>query len=1087
MIGRTVRAYAATVGSGPDAFLMERSRHRIPLLAVLAAAMLAAFAPGGADGTTGGARPVKKTPQPVAGELLIGFRADVSTAEQKQVLAKIGATEKRKFKQIHGALAKLHADATASALAQLRSDPRVRYAEPNFVVSADVTPNDPLFSRLWGLNNNGFPVSGRWGTPDADIDAPEAWSVTTGSDAVTVAVIDTGIDYSHPDLSSQMWINPGENCPGCRTDGIDNDGNGYVDDWRGWDFANGDNDPMDDHGHGTHVAGTIGAAGNNGIGVTGVSWHVRLMPLKFLSAAGTGTTADAVSAVLYAADKGASILNNSWGGDEYSQALADAIAVADTHGALFVAAAGNSGTDNDSMPTYPASYTLPNVLTVAATDNSDQLAYFSNVGRKSVDLGAPGLNIYSTWPGGSYQYLSGTSMAAPHVSGAAALAKAAFPAASGVGLKALLLESVDPLASLSTYTATGGRLNVNNAVTCNGTPKLWFESPASGFDAEVGTPVTFTAIATRCADSSGVSVTATANGSPVALAARGDGLYTGTFTPTASGSVSLSVSATAGGTTKTRTVSGLASGVYTIAPGGPAVTITTRAPDENARLKFDGQAGQRISLKLAPVSIPTSYISILKPDGTPLAANVFVSSFGGFVDTQTLPVTGSYRIVVDPQGTATGSMTLALYDVPPDATGAITPGGPAITTTAGTPGQNARLTFDAQAGQRLSLNLSGVTISNSYVSLLKPDGTMLGGSTYASIFGGFVDTRAIPSTGRYTILVDPQAAATGSMTLTLYDVPADAGGTIAFGGSSPAFAMTTPGQNAGISFDGQAGQRASLKLTSTISSSYVSILNPDGSVLTPNTYVGPSGGFLDPKTLPTAGTYRILVDPQGAATGSITLTLYDVPPDVSATIAPGGAPIAISATTPGQNARIAFDGQAGRRISLKLSATTIANAYVSILNPNGSALASNVYLGTSGGFLDTKALPTAGSYTILVDPQGAAIGSTTLTLYDVPADAGGSLSVGGPSLVTAITTPGQNARITFAGRAGQHVTLQLSAVSVLISYVSILKPDGNALGPSTLVTMSGRTIAADLPADGTYSIAVDPLGAEIGTMTLTLS
>jgi subtilisin family serine protease len=1066
---------------------MERRRHRIPLLVLIAVALLAVFGPGGAGGSTAAARPAKKPPHQVPGELLIGFEPGVSTAEQKQILGKVGATEKRKFEQIHGALAKVPADATTSSLARLRSDPRVRYAEPNFVVSADVTPNDPFFSRLWGLNNNGFPVSGRWGMPDADIDAPEAWSVTTGSDAVTVAVIDTGIDYSHPDLSSQMWINPGENCPGCRTDGIDNDGNGYVDDWRGWDFANGDNNPMDDNGHGTHVAGTIGATGNNGIGVTGVNWRVRLLPLKFLSAAGTGTTADAVSAVLYAADKGATVLNNSWGGDEYSQALADAITVADTHGALFVAAAGNSGTDNDSMPTYPASYALPNVLTVAATDNSDQLAYFSNVGRKSVDLAAPGLNIYSTWPGGTYQYMSGTSMAAPHVSGAVALAKAAFPSATGVGLKALLLESVDPLASLTNYTATGGRLNANNAVTCNGAPKLWFESPATGFDAEVGTPVTFTAIATRCADSGGVSVTATANGSPVALTPRGDGLYTGSYTPAATGAISLSVSATAGATTKTRTISGIATAVYSISPGGPAVTITTSVPDENARLKFDGQAGQRVSLKLAPVTISTSYVSILKPDGTPLAANVFVSSFGGFVDTQTLPVTGSYRILVDPQGTATGSMTLTLYDVSPDATGAITPGGSPITTTAATPGQNARLTFDAQAGQRVSLNLTGVTISNSYVSFLKPDGTTLGSSTYVSQFGGFLDTRTLPSAGTYTILVDPQAAATGSMTLTLYNVPPDAGGTIAFGGSSPTVTMSTPGQNATVTFDAQAGQRASVKLDTTVSSAYVSLLNPDGSVLTPNTYVGPSGGFLDPKALPTSGTYRILIDPQGAVTGSMTLTLYDAPPDATAAITPGGASVTISATTPGQNARLTFDGQAGRRISLKLSATTIANAYVSILNPNGSGLASNVYLGTSGGFVDTKILPATGSYTVLVDPQGAAIGSTTLTLYDVPPDAGGSLTIGGPSLLTSITTPGQNARIAFAGRAGQHVTLQLSGVSVLISYVQILKPDGTALGPSTLVTSSGRTITGDLPSDGTYAIAIDPLGAEIGMMTLTLS
>ena len=1066
---------------------MARSRPSIPLLALLAAVLLAVFAPGGAQGKPSAARPVKKAPPAVPGELLVGFKAGVSAGQQKQILAGIGATQKKTFKQIHGALAKVRADATATALDQLRRNPLVRYAEPNVVFTADTTPNDPFFSRLWGLNNNGFPVSGRWGAPDADIDAPEAWSVTTGSDSVTVAVIDTGIDYTHPDLSSQMWINPGEDCPGCRTDGIDNDGDGYVDDWRGWDFANGDNNPMDDNGHGTHVAGTIGAAGNNGIGVVGVNWHVRLMPLKFLGADGSGDAAGAVSAVLYAAGKGATVLNNSWGGDEYSQALADAITVADTHGALFVAAAGNSGTDNDSMPTYPASYALPNVVTVAATDNSDQLAYFSNVGRKSVDLGAPGLNIYSTWPGNSYQYMSGTSMAAPHVSGAAALAKAAFPSATGVGLKALLLESVDPLSSLSNYTATGGRLNVNNAVTCNGAPKLWFDSPSSGFDAEVGTPVTFTAIATRCADSSGVTVTATANGSSVPLTARGDGLYTGSYTPTANGSVTLSVSATAGGTTRTRTVTGLASAVYAITPGGPAVTITTRAPDENARLKFDGQAGQRVSLKLGPVTISSSYVSILKPDGTPLSANTFVSSFGGFLDTQTLPVTGSYRIIVDPQGTATGSMTLTLYDVPPDATGAITPGGSSVTTTAGTPGQNARLTFDAQAGQRVSLNLTGVTISSSYVSLLNPDGTALGTSAYTSQFGGFVDTRTIPSAGTYTILVDPQAAATGSMTLTLYDVPPDAGGTIAFGGSSPTVTTGTPGQNASLTFDGQAGQRASLKIATTISSSYVSILNPDGSVLTPNTYVSPSGGFLDPKTLPASGTYRILVDPQGSATGSTTLTLYDVPPDVTATTTPGGAPLSISAGTPGQNARITFDGQAGRRISLKLTATTIANAYVSITNPNGSTLASNVYVGTSGGFVDTKALPATGTYTILVDPQGAAIGSTTLTLYDVPPDASGSITVGGPSFLTTITTPGQNARLTFAGNAGQHVTLQLSGVSVLISYVTILKPDGTSLTPSTLVTTSGRTITADLPSAGTYSITIDPLGAETGMMTLTLS
>src|SRR5919204_2591314 len=406
----------------------DRRSRSISRLLFLVPAILGALALGGSPGSATSARTAAKpSPDAVPGEYLVGFRDDVSRGEQRAALAKVGAVERRAFTRIHGALVRLPTGATANAIERLRSDARIRYAEPNFIVHADALPNDPLFGRLWGLNNGGQSVGGVPSVPDSDIDAPEAWNVTTGSSAVTVAVIDTGIDYSHPDLAGAIWINPGENCSGCRTDGIDNDGNGYVDDWRGWDFVNGDNAPFDDQGHGTHVAGTIGATGNNGIGVTGVNWNVRLMPLKFLNAAGSGTTADAVSATLYAAARGADVMNNSWGGDDYSQALADAIAVADAHNSLYVAAAGNDGTDNDTVPTYPASYDLPNVVTVAATDNRDGLAWFSNIGKRSVDLGAPGVNIYSTYPGNQYQYLSGTSMAAPHVSGAAALVKAAFP------------------------------------------------------------------------------------------------------------------------------------------------------------------------------------------------------------------------------------------------------------------------------------------------------------------------------------------------------------------------------------------------------------------------------------------------------------------------------------------------------------------------------------------------------------------------------------------------------------------------------------------------------------------------------------
>src|SRR6266550_3945083 len=420
----------------------------VPPAAALAA-LLAALALAG---------PAPSAPQsaPSGPEVLVGFEPGVSLSGQRAALSHAGAAAEERFAPIRGFLASAPVGQRARVLAALRRDPRVRYAERNVRFHADQTPDDPSFGQLWGLENVGQAVSGVTGTPDADIDAPEAWSVTTGSPDVTVGIIDTGVDYMHPDLASNIWINPGENCAGCRNDGIDNDGNGYVDDWHGWDFINNDNDPFDDNGHGTHVAGTIGAVGDNGNGVAGVSWSVRLMPLKFLGANGAGDAADAVRAVLYATSMGAVVTNNSWGGDEYSQALADAIAQADAHGSLFVAAAGNSLSDNDLTANYPSNYDLPNVVAVAATTNRDARAWFSNYGLKSVDLGAPGASILSTWPGGSYRYLDGTSMAAPHVTGAVALTSAAFPTASAEGIKALLLRTVDPNASLAGRTSTGG-------------------------------------------------------------------------------------------------------------------------------------------------------------------------------------------------------------------------------------------------------------------------------------------------------------------------------------------------------------------------------------------------------------------------------------------------------------------------------------------------------------------------------------------------------------------------------------------------------------------------------------------------------
>lgn len=323
-------------------------------------------------------------------------------------------------------------------------------------------PDDPKFNNLWGLNH-----------PDNhDIDAPEAWDLSTGIDElesgsdsapVIVAVIDTGIDYNHPDLIDNIWENPNE-IPG---NGIDDDGNGFVDDMHGINTITKSGNPMDDHGHGTHCAGTIGARGDNGIGVTGVNWRVKLIGVKFLSASGSGSTYNAIVGVDYITNlklAGHNIVlsSNSWGGGGYSYGLSAAISRAKAAGLLFVAAAGNSGTNNDSKPHYPSSYAHSNVISVAATDQGGKRASFSCYGTKSVDIGAPGVYIASTYPGNRYVYMSGTSMATPHVSGALALLKAFSPALSWEALRDILYEAGKPSTAMAGITTTGKILNIAN-------------------------------------------------------------------------------------------------------------------------------------------------------------------------------------------------------------------------------------------------------------------------------------------------------------------------------------------------------------------------------------------------------------------------------------------------------------------------------------------------------------------------------------------------------------------------------------------------------------------------------------------------
>lgn len=406
----------------------------------------------------------------VKGEVLVGFKPGASSRAIGQIKRSLKVSSEKSFPQIRVRHWKLPRGLSVEkAIAVLMKNPSVEYAEPNYIYSADVYPNDPSLSELWGMHN----VGQNGGLPDADIDAVEAWDVRTDASAIVVGIIDTGIDPLHEDLADNIWANPGE-IDG--ETGVDDDGNGYVDDIWGWDFVNDDNDPFDDAGHGTHVAGTIGGIGNNGIGVAGVAWSVKLMALKFLDASGRGETDDAIEAVLYAASMGVPITNNSWGGGKKSLSLQNAI---ESSNSLFVASAGNW---NTSKVQYPAGYTSDNILSVAASDANDEKASFSNYGSRWVDLAAPGVDILSSLPGNAYDYKSGTSMAAPHVTGAAAMIMAEYPGLLPTEVKSYIMDSVDLLPAFEGITVSGGRLNVNTAVGGGSQPEEDTTAPAAVTD-----------------------------------------------------------------------------------------------------------------------------------------------------------------------------------------------------------------------------------------------------------------------------------------------------------------------------------------------------------------------------------------------------------------------------------------------------------------------------------------------------------------------------------------------------------------------------------------------------------------------------
>lgn len=409
---------------------------------------------------TGNAKLIKQQAM-VADHVMLKLKPGVTDAALLAAIQKLGGTVRKKMPASRIWLIAFPEPTLSTvtiALRDLAALPDVTaIVEPDYIVHANAAePSDTAFTSLWGLHNTGQ----NGGKADADIDAPEAWDYTTGSRSVLVGVIDTGIDHTHPDLAANMWINLNE----IAANGLDDDNNGYVDDVRGWDFANNDNNPMDDHLHGTHCAGTIGGVGNNGKGVVGVCWQVSLVGLKFLSSSGSGTISDATEAVAYGTQIGVDMTSNSWGGGGYSLLLKSAIDAAGTANILFIAAAGNESSNSDSEVNYPSGYDSANIIAVAATTRSDVLSYFSNYGAVTVDLAAPGSEIYSTAPSGGYATLSGTSMATPHVTGACALLLAHNPTLSPTAVKTALLSSVDPLPALKGLCVSGGRLNAARAL-----------------------------------------------------------------------------------------------------------------------------------------------------------------------------------------------------------------------------------------------------------------------------------------------------------------------------------------------------------------------------------------------------------------------------------------------------------------------------------------------------------------------------------------------------------------------------------------------------------------------------------------------
>lgn len=549
-----------------------------------------------------------------------------------------------------------------------------------------------------------------------------------------------------------------------------------------------------------------------------------------------------------------------------------------------------------------------------------------------------------------------------------------------------------------------------------------------------------------------------------------------------------------------------------IAPGG-SKNVSIGTSGRLGLLLFDGTAGQVVSVTSTSSTWTSCQfggqysLTIIRPDAS---TQVTVSNGCGattLIDQQILPVTGTYTLMLDPYGANTGSATITLYTVV-DVTGPIATDGTGVPVSITTPGQNARLTFTATAGQIVSATSTSSTWTSCQfggqysLTMLKPDGSTLVSVGNACGSTTFIDHVTAPVSGTYTVKLDPYGANTGSATLAVYAFN-DVTGPIPADGTAMPVSITAPGQIALMTFTGTAGQLVSTTSTSSTWTSCqfggqysLTILKPDGSTLAGSGNACGSTTVLEHYTLPVSGTYSVMLDPYGAYTGSATLRVWTFT-DVATPITADATSVQVSITVPGQNARLTFTGAAGQAVSVLVPSGTIPGncfdyAYwLSILKPDGSSLV-DAYSCFATTFLDQRTLPVSGTYTLVINPQGVHTGDATVRLFTV-VDETGPITADGIGRPVSITTPGQNARLTFTGAAGQVVTASATNSSIpgtcfnYAYYLTIFKPDGSILAGQPSCGGSLWLSQKTLPVDGTYTLFLDPMGANIGSATLTLS